>query len=158
MSTNHIFDINAASTTKSGLDLRPKPPPSSVTFTSTSLASIPNAPATLSLAHCGCWVGLAAVDGFHVERMAQDEGDLFASAEVGEPVPGEHTFDGDDKIFAVRGDSFEEGVGIRAHVPVDEYRSRLIQDTQVHGACVQVDAAVVLVLSGVESHEGLLLC
>ena len=40
-------------------------------------------------------LGLTAVDGFHVESVAQDEGDLLAAAQVGEPVPGEHAFDRD---------------------------------------------------------------
>ena len=34
--------------------------------------------------------------------------------------------------------------------------SGLVQDAEVHGAGVEVDAAVVLVLLGVESHKGLL--
>ena len=41
--------------------------------------------------------GLAAVNGFHIERMAQDKGNRFLSAEVGEPIPGEDTFNGHDK-------------------------------------------------------------
>ena len=42
--------------------------------------------------------GLAAMDRFHVERVAQDEGNTFLGAEVGEPVPGEDAFDADDEI------------------------------------------------------------
>ena len=39
---------SAASNTKSGLDLRPKPPPSSVTFTVTSSGAIPSRSASWS--------------------------------------------------------------------------------------------------------------
>src|SRR5688572_11049626 len=31
--------------------------------------------------------GLAAVDGVHIERMSQDEGNALLSAEIGEPIP-----------------------------------------------------------------------
>ena len=44
----------------------------------------------------------------------------------------------------------------RPHVAVQEHLARLVEDAQVHGACVQVDAAGVSVLLGVESHKGLL--
>ena len=33
---------------------------------------------------------LAAVDGFHVQGVAEDKGDLFRLAEIGQPVPAEH--------------------------------------------------------------------
>jgi hypothetical protein len=32
----------------------------------------------------------------------------------------------------------------------------LVEDAEVHGASMEVDAAIVLVLLGVESHKGLL--
>ena len=45
----------------------------------------------------------------------------------------------------------------RPHVAVQEHLARLVEDAQVHGACVQVDTAVVRMLLGVESHDSLLL-
>ena len=50
------FDTSAASTTKSGFDLRPKPPPSSVTLTVTFSAGRPSRFATRSCAACGDWL------------------------------------------------------------------------------------------------------
>ncbi|MEX2125240.1 MAG: hypothetical protein WD795_15215 [Woeseia sp.] len=47
---------NAASTMKSGFDLRPNPPPSNVTFTVTRSGSMPSASATVLRAVCGSWV------------------------------------------------------------------------------------------------------
>jgi hypothetical protein len=35
--------------------------------------------------------------------MTQDEGDAFFSTQVGEPVPGEETLDGDDESIPIRG-------------------------------------------------------
>ena len=40
--------------------------------------------------------GLTAMDGLHGEGMTEDKRDAFVGTEVGEPVPGEHTFDRDD--------------------------------------------------------------
>lgn len=48
---------------------------------------------------------LAAMDGFHVQRMTEDEGQLFAGAQVGQPVPGEDAFDADNQVGAVSMDS-----------------------------------------------------
>jgi hypothetical protein len=53
----------------------------------------------------------AAMDSLHVEGMAQDEGDLFLDADIGEPVPDKHAFDGHRDIFAVWFDGPEECLG-----------------------------------------------
>ena len=58
----------------------------------------------------------------------------------------------------VGGYSFDEGIRIRPHVAVQKNLARLIHDAEVNGACLQVDAAVVLVLLSVESRDRLLLC
>src|SRR5215470_4245748 len=47
------LERSAASTAKSGLDLRPNPPPSSVTFTVTSSGDMPSRFATRSRVACG---------------------------------------------------------------------------------------------------------
>ena len=41
--------------------------------------------------------GLAAVDGFPIQRVPEDKRYPFAGTQVGEPVPGEETFDTDDR-------------------------------------------------------------
>ena len=97
--------------------------------------------------------GLAAVDGFHIEGMAEDKGNAFLGTEVGEPVPGEDTFDGDDQIVPIGRNGLEKRFWAGFHVPVQQDLAVLVQDTDVHGAGMQVDAAVKLVLFGVESHE-----
>ncbi len=40
-------------------------------------------------------LGFAAVDGFHVEGMAEHKVDALASAQIGEPLPGEDALDRD---------------------------------------------------------------
>jgi hypothetical protein len=47
--------------------------------------------------------GLAPVDRLHAERVAQDEGNTFPGAEVGELVAGDDAFDADDEILPVGG-------------------------------------------------------
>ena len=97
--------------------------------------------------------GLAAMDGFHREGMSKDKGNAFAGAEVGQPVPGEDAFDADDQIVPVGRDGLEKWLWAGWHIPVHQNLAILVQDTEVHGAGVQVDATVKLVLFGVESHE-----
>ena len=40
---------------------------------------------------------------------------------------------------------------------MEQHLARLVEDAEVHRAGVEIDAAVVLVLHGVEAHDGLLL-
>ena len=96
---------------------------------------------------------LSAVDGFHVEGMAEDEFDTLISAQISDPVPGESAFDGDDEIVSVHFYSFQEGLPVCFDVLVEENFPLGVNDTQIHGFCVQVDSAVILVLFRVESHS-----
>jgi hypothetical protein len=68
-------------------------------------------------------------------------------------VPGEEALDTDDEIFPVGRNGFEERFGGGLHMPVEQDLPLLVQDTEIHGARVQVDATVKLVWFGVESHE-----
>jgi len=72
---------------------------------------------------------LSAVDGPHVEGVAEDEVDIFFVAEVSDPIPGEHAFDGNDDVFAVWFDSFEEGIGLSVDILVEQDVPVLVEDT-----------------------------
>lgn len=103
---------------------------------------------------CGIDVG----DGD--QAAAEEGGDLVgvkALTEVGEPVPGEHALGGHGDILAVGSDDPEERLRTGAEVLVDLDVSGLVEDTEVEGAGVEIDTAVVPVLLGVGSHRGLLL-
>lgn len=63
-------------------------------------------------------LGLAAVNGLEVESVAENERDLVPSAQIGDPVPGEHALAPDDEIVAVGFDCFEEVVGLGDEVLV----------------------------------------
>ena len=90
-------------------------------------------------------LGLAAVDGFHVKGVAEDEGDAFGGAEVGEPVPGEHALGGDDQVVAEGGDGIEEGARLGGDFAVQQGGAGLVEDAKVERPGVQIDAAVKLV-------------
>jgi hypothetical protein len=96
---------------------------------------------------------LATVDGFHIEGMAEDEGNAFLGTEVGEPVPGEDTFDRHDKTIAVGGNRLEKRFRGRLHILVQHDFPVVVHDTDVHTPGMQVDTTVKWVLLGVESHE-----
>lgn len=93
---------------------------------------------------------------FHGEGVAEDELDPLPAAEVGQPVPGEDTLDGDDEALAEGFDGLQERLGCRADVLVEEDSALPVENAEVHGPGVQVDAAVGSVGLRVESHGPLL--
>jgi hypothetical protein len=84
--------------------------------------------------------------------VAEDEGDLLARAQVGEPVPAEDALDAHDRAPAVGLDGLEEGSRLRAHPLVYSLLAVRVQDAQIQRASMKVDTAVVLMLARVESH------
>ena len=70
-------------------------------------------------------------------------------------VPGEHALDADHEPVPERGDRVEEGVGPAGQVAVEDDGAGLVEDAEVHGPGVQVDAGVESVLLRVEPHHGL---
>src|SRR5439155_9990553 len=75
-------------------------------------------------------LGLAAVDGLHVQGVAQDEGDALCGAEVGEPVPGEQALTGDGQPVAEGSDSAEEGIRPGGDSLVQDDGTGRVEDTQ----------------------------
>src|SRR5262249_26369174 len=78
-------------------------------------------------------------------------GELLLGAEVGEPVPGVHALDADHDVGPEGGDGFEESLGPSGDVLVQDDGAGRVEDAQVHGPGVQVDAAVESVLVGVDA-------
>jgi hypothetical protein len=95
---------------------------------------------------------LRAVDRFHVQRVAEHEGDVELLAQIGDPVPAEHALDRDDQVLSVGGNGCFKGAGVGGQILVHENRTVVILDAEVHRPCVQVDAAVVLVVLFVKAH------
>jgi hypothetical protein len=58
--------------------------------------------------------------------------------------------------MAKRRDGIEEGSGLGGQVFVEQRAFVGIEDVQVHAPCMEIDAAVVLVLLLIKTHHGLL--
>jgi hypothetical protein len=95
------------------------------------------------------------VDGLHVQGVAEDEGDVLAGAEVGEPVPGARALGGDGEPVAEGRDGLEEGGRGGGDGVVEDGVAGGVEDADGEGPGVQVDAAIESVLLVVESHHGL---
>jgi len=98
-------------------------------------------------------LGLAAMDRLHREGMAEDKRDAFLGTEVGQPGPGEQAFDGDDERIARGRNGLEERVWVGLQMAVQDDLPLLVQDADVHGPSVHVNATVTLVRRGVASPE-----
>src|SRR5262245_41474896 len=79
--------------------------------------------------------------------MAQDEGDVFLTTGIGEPVPAVHALAGDEQSVAEGSDGAEESVGIGEEVFGEDDLAVLVKDHDEEGPGVQIDA-------GVESRVG----
>ena len=97
-------------------------------------------------------LGLAAVDGPHVERVAEDEGDLVFPAEVADPVPGEEALDTDDDVGAEGGECIEEDLLVGRNLRLADDLPGTVEDADGQEPGMEIDAGVELVLFGVEVH------
>jgi hypothetical protein len=70
--------------------------------------------------------------GLHIESMTQDKGNAFLTTEVGQPLPGEPAFDSNDHIVPIGCDDPQKRFGGGGQILMDEFRTALIQDTDVH--------------------------
>jgi hypothetical protein len=68
-------------------------------------------------------------------------------------VPGEDTLDADDEILPVRRDGLEKRLWTGWHVAVQHDLPVLVEDADIHGAGMQVDATVKWVWLRVKAHE-----
>ena len=81
-------------------------------------------------------LGFAAVDGFHVQSMTEDEEDFLTGAQVGNPIPSEHALDGNDQVVTVRSDGAEKDGRIATDILVKNNLPSLVQHAEVHGSGV----------------------
>jgi len=58
------------------------------------------------------------MNGLHIQRMSQDEGDLVLPAQISQPVPGKQTLARHDEPFAIGLDHLEKASGITRQVDV----------------------------------------
>jgi hypothetical protein len=97
--------------------------------------------------------GLTAMDGLPVERMAEHTSDPFLGAEVRQPIPGEHTLNGNGEIVPLGRNDLEQRLRAGVEMAVDHDFTIAVHDADIHRSRMQVDAAVMVMLFGVESPE-----
>ena len=85
-------------------------------------------------------------------RVAEDERDALGSAEVGEPIPVEDAFGGNDEIIPIGLDGFEEPGPVAGKVLVKQDVALGVENAQIEGTGMKVDPAVMLMLLGIEAH------
>jgi hypothetical protein len=73
-------------------------------------------------------LGFASMDGFHIESVTQDKGDVLFTAEIGEPVPGENAFYGNDDVLTEWRDGFQKDIGVCLDVPMQDDLSFLVEN------------------------------
>lgn len=105
----------------------------------------------LVVVRCATW------DRFHSARVPEDHRHPCARTEVGQPRPGEEAFDADDESGPLGCHGVEKRFWASRPSPVDKHLALLVQDAEVHGAGMQIDATVQLGLCRRESHGDLLL-
>ncbi len=106
------------------------------------------------LAVDGIRFGLAAVDGFHEQGMAEDERDPLLLHQVGQPVPVEGRFAADDEVFAEGPEGVQQqGCVLAREVLMEQLVSACVDHAGVQSLGMQVDPAVESMLSGIKFHH-----
>jgi hypothetical protein len=92
------------------------------------------------------------VDRFHVEGMAENEGDVLLDTEIGDPVPGEHAFDSNHDVLTEGSNDAEKSFRVCVDVLMDPGVTSGVDNTDKHILGVQIDSTIKLMLFGVEIH------
>ena len=74
-------------------------------------------------------------------------------AQIGQPVPGEDVFDTDNEVLSVGGNGLAKRFWAGWPMPVYQDFAIVVYEAEVHGAGMQINAPVKLLLFRVESHE-----
>jgi hypothetical protein len=98
-------------------------------------------------------LGLAPGDGLQGERRAEDARTACTGAAIGPPGPGAETFDPANPGLTRGGNRLEKRFRPCLPVPVEQARSRLVQDAESQGAGMPVAPTRKLVWRSVESPE-----
>ena len=101
-------------------------------------------------------LGFPAVNRLHVQRVAERERDRLVLAQIGEPIPGEHTFAADDQAGAKGRDSAQERLGPCRQIAGEHGAAGVVEHVGEHAPGVQINAAVKCVGAVVETHGYLL--
>jgi hypothetical protein len=98
-------------------------------------------------------LGFAPMHGFHGQGMAEDNSAPMWSAEGREPGPGNHALDRHNAILTRGRQSLEKRLWASGHVAVQHELPVRMQDADIHGAGMPVDATVKVVWLRVKAPE-----
>jgi hypothetical protein len=90
---------------------------------------------------------------FLYNACPRTNGMLSRAQRSASPSQVKSPFDADDHICLVGRDSLQKRCWARWQVPVEKHLSTLVEDTEIHGAGMQIEAAVTLMLLSVEAPE-----
>jgi hypothetical protein len=85
--------------------------------------------------------------------VSKDKNDVVFSAKISEPIPAKDAFNPDHDTFDEWENEFEKSFRIGFDILVYKDFSILRQDADIHFSCMQIDAAVIVVLLFVKSHR-----
>jgi hypothetical protein len=88
--------------------------------------------------------------------VSKDKVNVVIGAQIGDPIPAKYAFNADNDVIDKWEYDFKKQFRVGLDILVNPGLSLLIDDTDVHLSCVQVDTAIVLVLLIVEPHVDLL--
>ena len=95
--------------------------------------------------------GCTAVHGLHRQGMAEHERHPVLGTQIGQPVLRKQACGSQDDLLAGGRNGLEQRLWGSGHVAVHQCFPGLIEEAHVHGAGVEIDAAVKRVLGGGES-------
>ena len=93
------------------------------------------------------------MDGFHIQGMAEDKRQSLLRTQVGEPVPRKDALHSDDNILPRGGNDLQKRLRARRHIAMHQDLAVVVENTDVQGAGVQVDAAIKWMLLSGEAPE-----
>jgi hypothetical protein len=97
-------------------------------------------------------LGLPSVERLHIQGVSKEKRQACPGAEIGEPVPGADAFDGKNDLGPLGCNSLQPCLRAGGHLAMPHELTVLAQHTDVHGAGMQVAAAVDWVVLGVKAH------
>ncbi len=92
------------------------------------------------------------MDRFHVEGMAENEGNVLLDTEISDPVPGEHAFDSNHDVLTEGSNGMEKSFLVCVDVLMNPDIASGIDNADKHIFGMQIDSTIKLVLFGVEIH------
>ena len=93
------------------------------------------------------------MDRLQIAGVAEAKGHLCLGAEVGKPGPSQDAVDRDDQILPIGGHGLETRRRTGVHLVMEHALTFVVEETHGHAARMPINAAIRVMLCGVESPE-----